>query len=144
MSTVSLPQHPLPNTPLNPPPPLPTRGQIYGVAAEEFKRKQYQRKYVGYRVLSKWIASDSAFFALRRFGTLNARVALSMQDEIVRLEEELEDMDKTYSEISGPVDNGSFRDDPFDDRRTMVESTLPEKLTRYSMSEHLEYERASL
>jgi hypothetical protein len=142
MVPASLPQRPSPPPPPppNPPPPnlpplLPNRGQIYGVAAEEFKRKQYRRKYVGYNVFSKWIASDSAFFVLRRFGTLNARVALSMQDKIVRLEEELEDMDRTYSDQTpGPVDNGSFRDDPFNDRKEMVEKTLPDVLMKYSMS----------
>lgn len=132
MVNSSLPQH---DPPPPPPPPLENQGQIYGATADEFKRRQYRRKHVGYNVFSKWIASDSAFFFLRRFGALNARVALSMQDKIVRLEEELEDMDRTYSDVvPGPVDNGSFRDDPFDDRREMIEKTLPDALMKYSMS----------
>jgi hypothetical protein len=46
-------------------------------------------KYVGYKTFSRWMASDSAFLVVRRFGALNARIALSMQDEIVQLEEQL-------------------------------------------------------
>lgn len=43
-------------------------------------------KFAGYRILSRWLASDNAFLVVRRLGTLNARVALSMQDGIVQLE----------------------------------------------------------
>jgi hypothetical protein len=45
------------------------------------------RKYTGYRVFSRYVASDQAFFIVRRFGTLNARVLLAMQDEIAALED---------------------------------------------------------
>jgi len=44
-------------------------------------------KYIGCKVFSRWVASDSSFFILYRFGALNTRVALSLQDEIVQLEE---------------------------------------------------------
>jgi len=40
------------------------------------------------------MASDSAFMVVRRFGALNTRIALSLQDEIVQLEQELDDIDK--------------------------------------------------
>jgi hypothetical protein len=46
-------------------------------------------KYIGHKVFSRWIASDQTFFVMRRFGALNARVALSLQDEIVELEANL-------------------------------------------------------
>lgn len=93
-------------------------------------------KYVGYKVFSRWVASDPSFFVLRRFGTLNVRVALSLQDEIAQLEEKLDYMDKKYSERD-TVDthNGTFRDEPFtgdDDRQALVRDVLPEKLSRYS------------
>lgn len=82
------------------------------------------------------MASDQAFFILRRFSTLNTRVLLAMQDEIVELEDRLNFMDEEYSrrDYSEPVDNGTFRDDPFNDRRKLVQEILPEKLARYSMS----------
>src|SRR5262245_28352186 len=64
------------------------------VSVKEEKEKPW--KYIGYKVFSRWIASDPAFFVVRRFATLNARVALSLQDEIVQLEEKLDYMDKTY------------------------------------------------
>jgi hypothetical protein len=93
-------------------------------------------KYVGYKVFSRWIASDPSFFVLRRFGTLNVRVALSLQDEIAQLEEKLDFMDKSYS--SRDVDdahNGTFREEPFnqkDDRQDLIKKELPEKLAKYS------------
>jgi hypothetical protein len=58
-----------------------------------------------------------------------------MQDEIVELEDRLNFMDEEYSrrDYTEQVDNGTFRDDPFNDRRRMVQEVLPEKLARYSM-----------
>jgi hypothetical protein len=81
------------------------------------------------------MASDQAFFILRRFGTLNTRVLLAMQDEIVELEDRLNFMDEEYSrkDYTDAVDNGTFRDDPFGDRRKLVQEILPEKLARYSI-----------
>ena len=80
------------------------------------------------------MASDNAFFVLRRFGTLNTRVLLAMQDEIVELEDKLNFMDEEYSrkDYTYNVDNGTFRDDPFNDRRELVTKILPEKLAKYS------------
>jgi hypothetical protein len=105
------------------------------ISPQEEKDKPW--KYVGYKVFSRWIASDPSFFVLRRFGTLNARVALSLQDEIAQLEEKLDYMDKTYSDRNTPdAHNGTFRDDPFngdDDRQNLVKVELPAKLTQYSM-----------
>ncbi|KAF1917476.1 hypothetical protein BDU57DRAFT_513759 [Ampelomyces quisqualis] len=104
------------------------------VSPDQEKEKPW--KYVGYKVFSRWVASDPSFFVLRRFGTLNARVALSLQDEIVQLEEELDYMDKTYSHRDTPdAHNGTFREDPFDgplDRQELVRVVLPEKLRKYN------------
>jgi hypothetical protein len=105
------------------------------VSVGEEKEKPW--KYVGYKVFSRWVASDPSFFVLRRFGTLNARVALSLQDEIAQLEEKLDFMDKRYSSRDIPdVHNGTFRLESFeddDDRRTLIRDTLPKKLAKYSM-----------
>lgn len=80
------------------------------------------------------MASDQALFVVRRFGTLNTRVVLAMQDEIAQLEEKLDFMDREYSRraISQEVDNGTFRSDPFKDRNDLVMNILPEKLARYN------------
>lgn len=90
-------------------------------------------KYSGYRVFSKWLASDQSFLITRRFGALQARVLLSLQDEIVKLEEELESMDQAYSRKAVPkeVDNGSFRNDPWPERQRTI-ATIGEKLRSYS------------
>lgn len=108
------------------------------VSPKEEKEKPW--KYVGYKVFSRWIASDPNFFVLRRFGTLNARVALSLQDEIAQLEEKLDYMDKHYSDrTTQDVHNGTFRDEPFtaeDDRQKLVREVLPEKLDKYSTYPH--------
>jgi hypothetical protein len=105
------------------------------VSPKEEKEKPW--KYVGYKVFSRWVASDPSFFVLRRFGTLNARVALSLQDEIAQLEERLDHMDKTYSDRdTEDANNGTFRDEPFsngkDDRSELVRKVLPGKLATYS------------
>jgi hypothetical protein len=80
------------------------------------------------------MASDEAFFIVRRFSTLNTRVLLAMQDEISMLEEHLNFMDEEYSrkDYTEDVDNGTFRDEAFADRRDMIQRVLPEKLMRYS------------
>ncbi|CAH0028372.1 unnamed protein product [Clonostachys rhizophaga] len=87
-------------------------------------------KYVGYDGYSKFIASDSDFFILRRFSTLNVRIALALQDDISSLEEELAALDKKYSMKSHvDVHNGSLRHDQRD-RKAVVE-----KITKLRDSE---------
>jgi hypothetical protein len=126
------PSPPAPATPIDPLPPA--RSDSYPDFTPEQARWN-PRKYSGYRVFSRWMASDQAFFILRRFGTLNTRVLLAMQDEIVELEDRLNFMDEEYSrkDYTEQVDNGTFRDDPFDDRRRLVQEIIPEKLARYSL-----------
>lgn len=128
---LTLPTPPPPPAPIEPLP-LP-RSLTYPDFSREEARDN-PRKYSGYRVFSRWMASDQAFFILRRFGTLNTRVLLAMQDEIVELEEKLNFMDEEYSrkDFISNVDNGTFRDEPFADRRELVTKILPEKLARYS------------
>jgi len=82
--------------------PLPTQAEI----------EKQPWKYTGYPKYSAWVASSDDFFHVRKFKTLNARVILALQDEIVVLEEKLKTLDKTYSLTTmGPINNGSFRDD---------------------------------
>lgn len=69
---------------------------------------------------------------------------MAMQDEIVELEDKLNFMDEEYSrrDYAYGVDNGTFRDDPFNDRRKLVTEILPEKLAKYS--EHRNPPKVSL
>lgn len=92
-------------------------------------------KYSGYRVFSRWVASDQAWFIVRRFGALNTRVILALQDEIVQLDQSLDEIDEELSRkaIDDSTNNGSFRYDPSNRRRDLILNTLPKKLLKYSM-----------
>lgn len=92
------------------------------------------RKHIGYRVFSRLVASDQAFFVLRKFGTLNARVALALQDKIVQLEEELNEHDNYNSgqEVPDDYSNASLRGDDDSRRDKIVQELLPEKLAQYN------------
>lgn len=130
-SGLTPPTPPAPPTPVDPLPPA--RSLSYPDFLPE-EAQDNPRKYSGYRVFSRWMASDQAFFILRRFGTLNTRVLLAMQDEIVELEDQLNSLDEEASRKETPynIDNGTIRDDPFGERRELVTKTLPEKLAKYS------------
>ena len=134
MSTVPSPPIALsPPKPPSPPPPPPAPR-----AYPDYDQRTADEslwKYVGYRVFAKWLVPDQSFFIVRRFGALNVRVILALQDEIVELEDKLNALDRYYSrkdDFSNDTHNGSFRYDPFEDRRNLVENILPEKLARYS------------
>lgn len=89
------------------------------VLPENLRTKPW--KYKGYRAFTRWVASDSDFFILRRFGVLNTRVLLSMQDSICQLEARLDRLDTEHSRFEAvDVDNGTFRDDPIDERRAIL------------------------
>jgi len=91
-------------------------------------------KFIGYKVFTRWLASDNSLFIFRRFGALNARVALAMQNELVDLEEQLQLLDDAASSPTSHwnVNNGSFRHDPLEERQHLVTKELPNKLTAYS------------
>jgi hypothetical protein len=96
---------------------------------EEIEKKPW--KYIGYKGYSDFIASENDFYILRRFASLNARVALSLQDQISVLEERLDDLDKHCSRRDAEdLHNGSFRDDR--EERTALVEVIYEKLTKYS------------
>ena len=86
---------------------------------EEVDEKPW--KYTGYQSFSTFIASDNDFLVFRRFGTLSARVLLSLQDQLSCVEKDLEACEKRVREKDAPdVHNGSFRDDSQKDRRDLV------------------------
>lgn len=75
-------------------------------------------KYAGYRSFCEFISSDEDFFVLRRFGSLTARVLLNLQDQLARLEEELEAIEQQLRQRDVPdVHNGSFRHDTQEQRK---------------------------
>jgi hypothetical protein len=88
-------------------------------------------KYVGYRQYSEFLSSDEDLLIVRRFGVLNARVLLSLQDRVSELEDELEDFDDKHSR-KGPEEynNGSFRMD-FEDRKEIL-GEIATALSQYS------------
>ena len=85
---------------------------------------------MGYPAMCTWMASDDDFFVLRRFGKLGARVALQMQDHIVRLEEELENEDRQCRDCE--QSSGSLRDDPSERRQEILEE-LTVRIGSYRM-----------
>ncbi|KAF2281537.1 uncharacterized protein EI97DRAFT_463847 [Westerdykella ornata] len=110
----------LPHRLPSPPPPV----------DEEILRKPW--KYLGYRSYSSFLASDDNFLVFRRFGDLNARVLLYLQDQIVRLEERLEELDTLHSAKTAPdIHNGSFRLEPVPERSKILEELHP-KLKEYN------------
>ena len=88
-------------------------------------------KDVGYPAYSRLVGSDSELFLLRRFNTLNARVILGLQDRISELERKLKVIDDGYKSGSDDFNNGSFRYDTQDDRKTLMKK-IKEKLKEYS------------
>lgn len=85
----------------------------------EFAEKPW--KYIGYRFFSSLVASDDDSFVLRRFGTLTARVLLGLQDQLSRVEEDLEELEKRAREQDAPdMHNGSFRLETQEYRRDLV------------------------
>ncbi|SPO00538.1 uncharacterized protein DNG_03286 [Cephalotrichum gorgonifer] len=97
---------------------------------EDIQRKPW--KYIGYKGYANFIASDDDFLILRRFESLSARVALSLQDKITVLEEELDKFDRIYSRPeSRDVHNGTMRDDIIEERTELLD-IIAKKLQRYN------------
>lgn len=88
-------------------------------------------KYIGIKGYSEFLASEGDLLIFRRFGALNARILLALQDEVSQLEEELNKMDTYYSgKDNEDVNNGTFRDE-MPDRADLL-NHLREKLYQYS------------
>jgi len=72
---------------------------------------------------------------VRRFGALNARVALCLQDKITQLQDELNGYDEDNADdLVGNVNNGTFREEHDERRKTLIEGPILENLTKYSKS----------
>lgn len=106
-----------------------------GIDDSVLEKNIFDRKMLGYPFYSKFIADEPTLFMVRRFGALNVRAALALQDEMVELEEELNDGESfTRDILDGEYDNGSFRLDPDKDRKKLIMNKIVPKLTRYSRS----------
>jgi Family of unknown function (DUF6594) len=89
-------------------------------------------KYKGYKHYSWFLASDDDFLIFRRFGTLNARVILAMQDGISAAEAKLKALDDEASLKNAPRrHNGSFRREEDQERKALI-TEIKEKLKEYS------------
>ena len=77
-------------------------------------------KYAGYRSFCGFVSSDEDFFVLRRFGALSARVLLNLQDQLARLEEELEAIEQKLRQRDKNVHNGSFRGETDEKRKNII------------------------
>ncbi|KAK0514330.1 hypothetical protein JMJ35_002947 [Cladonia borealis] len=77
-------------------------------------------KYAGYRLFCEFVSSDEDFFVLRRFGALSARVLLNLQDQLARLEEELEAIEQKLRQRDKNVHNGSFRGETDEKRKNII------------------------
>ena len=70
------------------------------------EREDKAWRYLGYPTVAKLMGSSSDIFVLRRFDELHARVQLYSQDQIVRLEQELFQLDELCRRA--PEDKFSF------------------------------------
>ena len=90
-------------------------------------------KFIGYRGLSEFAASDDGFLVLRQFNVLSVRVLLAMQDKLVQLEGSLAAIDNQCSRQDGPdINNGSFREDTEIGRARLTEE-IKVALLEYSI-----------
>jgi hypothetical protein len=107
-----------------------TTGVVVDVEDKELK----PWKYEGYPGFGKWMASSDDFFVLRRFGQLNVRVLLLMQDRIQRKEEQLFSIDERAQngpDIAGVAN--SLRSDPQGEREPLLDE-IKVLLKEYSRS----------
>lgn len=98
------------------------------------KRRPKPWKEVGYRGFSAFLDSDNDFLIFRRFGSVNTRLLLYLQDQIAVLETELEDLEELHAhENAVDIHNGSFRQEALPKRTTILEA-LNIKVRQYSES----------
>src|SRR5436309_15736451 len=102
------------------------------VLVSEEERRNPPWKFQGYPAFSKWMASSEDILVLRRFGELNVRAMLLMQDRVARKEELLLRVDEEARR--GPDDLGdssSLRHEPQKEREKLIDELIP-MLQQYS------------
>ncbi|KUJ07663.1 uncharacterized protein LY89DRAFT_601279 [Mollisia scopiformis] len=102
---------------------------VHPLTQDEIDEKPW--KYIGYRGYTDFIASDNDFLMVRRFASVSARIVLSLQDQVMVLEEQLNELDWRYSkQEEEDVNNGTFRDD--EEERVELLESLRLKILQYS------------
>jgi hypothetical protein len=110
------------------------RESTTGDAVGDFERRAAW-KYVGYPGFSRFMASSNDCLALRKFTSLNVRVLLKLQNNVVELERRLDEMDNFTMDL--PHNEGgcaSFRLDVNSPREELlgeIDAAL-EKYSQYS------------
>jgi len=95
-------------------------------------------KKVGYRGFSAFLASDNDFLIFRRFGSVNARLLLYLQDGIAVLESKLEDLEDLHAQDSAvDIYNRLFYWEALPARTRLLEQ-LNVKVRQYSESSTLQ------
>ena len=112
------------------------------LSASEKGETNYQ--YQGYPGLSRWMASSSDFLMLRRFSPLQVRCLLALQDDIVRVEREIEAWDVYAQRLpreSKGGNNGSLGHDPHKPRRALIRQVTPllDQYSRYAQYNQRRY-----
>jgi hypothetical protein len=96
------------------------------------RRRSKPWKEIGYRGFSAFIASDNDFLIFRRFGSLNARLLLYLQDQIAVLEEKLGKLEEHHmSDEAKNIHHGSFRQEELPERTELLEA-IDKKVREYS------------
>ena len=101
----------------------------------DFEKGETNWQYQGYPGLSRWMASSSDFLMLRRFSPLQTRCLLALQDDIARIERDIEAWDLyAQKQPRGHKEgnSGSLGRDPHKPRRALIKQVTP-LLDQYSM-----------
>lgn len=75
---------------------------VDGVSAPRSREKGSHSELFGYREYSSLLATDSDFLVFKRFGASNARVLLALQDDVMRKERTLADIEMAARQSEGP------------------------------------------
>lgn len=106
-----------------PTPPASPTSTVDNSEVDELTKRNTAWKYEGYGSLSQWMASDDDFFIIRRFGTVNARVILWMQQEISQKESMLEKLHSRMEQTTEKTTGIEGQNDSFEWDKT----NLPER-----------------
>ncbi len=75
---------------------------VGGVTAPGSREKSSQSELFRYKEYSSLLATDSDFLVFKRFGASNARVLLALQDDVMRKERALADIEMAVRQSVGP------------------------------------------
>ncbi|KAK5173135.1 uncharacterized protein LTR77_003257 [Saxophila tyrrhenica] len=86
--------------------------------------------HLGYPAFVRWMASSNDFFVLRRFSRLSARCLLYQQNEIARLEKDLDDWDDLARKTDpddqvGRLSSDRIEQDPLQERAEILRQLIP-------------------